>query len=83
MGSRDALFREEWSHTLRPPTPTPLAAATTPPSTVLLQVHKEWKAKVAAQAAAEAAVAKPPDWAASYDFTGPLRPAAYGPRRTV
>ena len=46
-------------------------------------VHKAWKAKAEAAAAAEAADAKPPAWAASYGFTGTLRPAAYGPRRMV
>jgi len=26
---------------------------------------------------------QPPAWSKSYDFSGPLRPAAYGPKRTV
>ena len=37
----------------------------------------------AAAIAAESKDAKPPVWAASYPFSGTLRPASYGPRRTV
>ena len=42
-------------------------------------IHKEWKAKKAAEQAA----AQPPAWARSYDFTGTLRPGAYAARRKV
>ena len=40
-------------------------------------VHKEFKAKAKAAAAA----ARPPAWTNTFEFTGPLRPAAYGPKR--
>uniref|UniRef100_A0A7S2D184 Methionine aminopeptidase n=1 Tax=Octactis speculum TaxID=3111310 RepID=A0A7S2D184_9STRA len=43
------------------------------------KVHKQWKIKAAKAAEASA----PPAWSRSYSFTGTLRPAAYGPQRTI